>query len=74
VPTQRLPKSNRIIYHKDESVWGKENVVDGKMDGYWERFQDESTRRSGSFEKGKQTGESTTYNRAGKISATSSPR
>ena len=43
-------------------------MVDEQPDGYWEWFRMDGTRmRSGYFEKGKQVGEWTTYNKKGKI-------
>jgi len=43
-------------------------MLDGVMVGYWEWFRVDGTRmRSGTFEGGEQTGEWTTYDRAGKV-------
>ena len=68
-----------IHYHKDGSIWAKGNMLDGKMDVYWEWFRkparnathsvaggDGSKMRSGYFNKGKQVGEWTTYDKKGK--------
>jgi len=70
MPTKKLPKSrtNHIRYHKDGSIWAKGTMVDEQPDGYWEWFRKDGTRmRSGHFEKGKQVGEWTTYDKQGKV-------
>ncbi len=54
--------------HKDGSVWGKGQMDDGVMDGYWEWFRKDGTKmRSGHFDQGKQVGEWTTYDKTGRI-------
>ena len=56
------------LYHKDGSIWAKGKMLNGVCDGYWEWFRkDRVIMRSGYFEKGKQTGKWTTYDKAGKI-------
>ncbi len=43
-------------------------MVDGKLDGYWEWFRRNGTKmRSGYFEKGKQVGQWTTYDKNNKV-------
>jgi antitoxin component YwqK of YwqJK toxin-antitoxin module len=55
-------------YHKDGSIWGKGQILDGKPDGYSEWFRkDGSIMHSGHFLAGKQVGEWTTYDLGGKI-------
>jgi len=57
-----------VIYHKDGSLWGKGQTIDGEPTGYWEWFRKDGTKlRSGSFLNGKQVGEWTTYDKAGKV-------
>jgi antitoxin component YwqK of YwqJK toxin-antitoxin module len=61
------PKEH-IHYHKDGSIWAKGQMLDGVMTGYWEWFRKDGTKmRSGSFEKGKQVGEWTTYDQKGQV-------
>ena len=56
------------IFHKDGSVWGKGEMVNGVEDSYWEWFRkDGSKLRSGYFEDGKQVGEWTTYDRKSQV-------
>ena len=57
-----------IVRHKDGSLWGKGQSVDGVQAGYWEWFRkDGSKMRSGFLENGEQTGEWTTYDKHGKV-------
>jgi len=57
-----------VEYHKDGSVWAKGRTLNGVPTGYWEWFRKDGTRmRSGTFEKGEQVGEWTTYDRSGKV-------
>jgi antitoxin component YwqK of YwqJK toxin-antitoxin module len=54
-------------YHKDGSLWAVGPLLDGEPHGYWEWFRRDGTKlRSGSFERGDQTGEWTTYDKSGK--------
>jgi antitoxin component YwqK of YwqJK toxin-antitoxin module len=54
--------------HKDGSIWGKGQLRDGVMTGYWEWYRkDGSLMRSGSFEDGEQVGEWTTYDARGRV-------
>ncbi len=55
-------------HHKDGSTWAKSNMVDDKMDGYWEWFREDGSKmRSGFFKSGKQVGEWVTYDKKGGI-------
>jgi antitoxin component YwqK of YwqJK toxin-antitoxin module len=57
-----------IVRHKDGSLWAKGQNLDGVQVGYWEWFRKDGTKlRSGHFDNGQQTGEWTTYDRAGKV-------
>ena len=61
-------KESYIKRHNDGSIWAKGTLVDGRFQGYWEWFRKDGTRmRSGYFEKGKQVGEWTTYDKKGKV-------
>lgn len=55
-----------VEHHRDGSVRARGPLEDGKPDGCWEWFRVDGTRlRSGSFSRGAQVGEWTTYDRAG---------
>jgi len=57
-----------IKYHNDGSVWAKGKMVNSTPEGYWEWFRKDGViMRSGYFQKGKQTGEWTTYDKSGKV-------
>lgn len=59
--------SPRTIYHKDGSIWGRGQMLDGKMHGYWEFYRKDGTiMRSGSFDREQQIGTWTTYDAAGR--------
>lgn len=61
-------KANFIKYHNDGTIWAKGSMKNGLPDGYWEWFRrDGVIMRSGYFTKGKQAGEWTTYDKAGKV-------
>ncbi|WP_235560311.1 toxin-antitoxin system YwqK family antitoxin [Microbacterium sp. Leaf288] len=52
--------------HKDGSVRARGQMLDDEMHGYWEWFRlDGSIMRSGSFDRGRQIGVWTTYDRSG---------
>ncbi len=55
--------------HNDGSIWARGQTLDGEMHGYWEFFRKGggAIMRSGSFDRGVQVGEWTTYDKAGKI-------
>jgi antitoxin component YwqK of YwqJK toxin-antitoxin module len=55
-------------FHKDGSVCAKGRKLDGELHGYWEWFRKDGTRkRSGSFDRGVQVGEWTTYDAEGDV-------
>lgn len=56
-------------HHKDGTVWATGEKTGVIMTGYWEWFRKDGTRmRSGSFnDAGEQTGEWTTYDKAGNV-------
>jgi antitoxin component YwqK of YwqJK toxin-antitoxin module len=57
-----------IKKHSDGSLWAKGEIVNGKMEGYWEWFRkDGSKMRSGHLKADKQVGEWTTYDHNGKV-------
>jgi antitoxin component YwqK of YwqJK toxin-antitoxin module len=61
-------KNEHIQRHKDGSIWAKGTMLHGVPDGYWEWFRKDGTKlRSGHFQTGKQVGEWTTYDNAGKV-------
>lgn len=54
--------------HRDGSPWARGQMLDGQMHGYWEWFRlDGSRMRSGSFDRGRQIGEWTTYDKTGAL-------
>ena len=65
----RKPRAVAHVHrHKDGSIWGKGQLRDGVMTGYWEWYRkDGSLMRSGSFEDGEQVGEWTTYAAGGRV-------
>lgn len=57
----------QVVYHKDGSIWAKGDMEGEICVGYWEWFRkDGSKLRSGYFEKGKQVGKWTTYDKKSK--------
>jgi hypothetical protein len=61
-------KKVTTVRHKDGTPWAKGKTVAGKPDGYWEWFRKDGViMRSGTFKKGVQTGEWTTYDKQGKV-------
>lgn len=58
-----------IKYHfNGRTRWSKGKVVDGQPDGYWEWYRiDDTLKRSGYFENGKQVGNWTTYDQDGHV-------
>jgi hypothetical protein len=57
-----------IVKHRDGSPWAAGKTVAGKPDGFWKWFRlDGSVMRSGTFKKGVQIGEWTTYDRSGRV-------
>jgi hypothetical protein len=68
VPKPSSETEEHLQYHRDGSLWVKGQTLDGLATGYWEWFRRNSIRmRSGFFERGKQIGEWTTYDRAGAV-------
>ena len=66
--TAKPPKKRYIKVHNDGTVWGKGWMRGGEPDGYFEWFRKDGSRmRSGSFTMGKQSGDWTTYDRAGRV-------
>ena len=63
-----MPAKKFVKYHNDGTVWARGQTLAGKATGYWEWFRKDGSRlRSGHFERGEQTGEWTTYDRAGAV-------
>lgn len=57
-----------VHYHKDGSLYGRGELTNGEMTGFWEFFRkDGSVMRSGAFDAGVQVGDWTTYDRVGAI-------
>ena len=57
-----------VHYHKDGSLYGRGELTNGVMTGFWEFFRkDGSIMRSGSFDAGEQIGDWTTYDRTGRV-------
>jgi antitoxin component YwqK of YwqJK toxin-antitoxin module len=55
-------------HHRDGSLWARGTLLDGAQHGYWEWFRvDGSRMRSGSFDRGTQVGEWTTYDPSGAV-------
>ncbi len=75
MPKKSDSTKQHIEYHKDGSIWAKGKTVNGVPHGYWEWFRKPArpgdTRgtkmRSGYFDKGKQTGKWTTYDKKGNM-------
>ena len=62
------PPAPFVKNHADGSLWAKGQTIGDVPTGYWEWFRKDGTRlRSGWFEKGEQTGEWTTYDKAGRV-------
>jgi len=60
--------TEHIEYHKDGSIWGKGQKLDGELHGYWEWFRKDGTKmRSGHFDRGEKVGEWTTYDKNGEV-------
>ena len=71
MPTKKKLKPRRtnfIKYHNDGTPWAKGKMLGDQPDGYWEWFRKDGViMRSGNFDKGKQTGEWTTYDKQGQV-------
>ncbi len=68
MPNKKISGKKQTVYHQDGSIWAKGKMNGKNRDGYWEWFRkDGSKMRSGYFDKGKQIGKWTTYDRKSKI-------
>ncbi len=57
-----------VKHHKDGTLWAKGQTEDDVPTGHWEWFRKDGTKlRSGTFERGEQVGEWTTYDAKGKV-------
>ena len=66
MPGKKASEKEKVIYHKDGSLWAKGKMAGGVMVGYWEWFRKDGTKlRSGHFERGEQVGEWITYDKNG---------
>jgi len=68
MPPKKSAAKQHVHYRMDGTIYGKGQLRNGVMVGYWEWFRKDGVRmRSGSFEHGVQVGEWTTYDRKGKV-------
>jgi antitoxin component YwqK of YwqJK toxin-antitoxin module len=68
MPQPEFTEGRHVERHRNGSVRARGPVVDGQPDGYWEWFRlDGTLLRSGHFDKGRQTGEWTTYDTSGAV-------
>ncbi len=68
MPTRRKSEAEHVHSHRDGSVWAKGKLKGGIPTGYWEWFRRDGTKlRSGYFDRGKQVGEWTTYDKQGEV-------
>ena len=66
--TKQEPEAEHVHYHRDGSVWAKGRLQGATPTGYWEWFRRDGTKlRSGYFDRGKQVGEWTTYDKNGNV-------
>ena len=66
MPEADLTGGQHVERHRDGSIRARGPVLDGQPHGYWEWFRLDGTMlRSGSFDRGRQTGEWITYDRSG---------
>ncbi len=57
-----------VKYHNDGTLWAKGQMLGGEPHGYFEWYRKDGViMRSGYFDKGKQIGEWTTYDKKGKV-------
>ncbi|WP_137846218.1 hypothetical protein [Microbacterium sp. 2FI] len=55
-----------VKLHRDGSVWARGFMAGDDMEGYWEWFRlDGTLMRSGTFDRGRQVGVWTTYDKTG---------
>ncbi|GAA4702216.1 hypothetical protein APR04_000350 [Promicromonospora umidemergens] len=58
--------TERVEHHRNGAVHARGSELDGEPHGYWEWWRtDGSLKRSGHFDRGRQVGEWTTYDRDG---------
>ena len=68
LPSTKPPRKLLVECPKDGSVWARVHTRDGVPTGNWEWFHKHGSRmRSGTFETGRQVGEWTTYDEAGRV-------
>jgi len=70
MPAKKQSKARKkfIKRHNDGSIWAKGTMAGSKPEGYWIWFRKDGTKlRSGYFEKGKQVGDWTTYDKNGNV-------
>ena len=68
MPAKEERLKEHIEYHKDGSLWARGQTLGGVPTGHWEWFRLDGTKmRSGTFEKGEQVGEWTTYDKKGDV-------
>ena len=71
MPEADLTDGQHVERHRDGSIRARGPVLDGQPHGYWEWFRLDGTMlRSGSFDRGRQTGGWITYDRSGAPSKT----
>ena len=59
--------TDHVLHHRDGSLYARWQMLDGQMHGFWSFFRkDGSIMRSGSFDRGVQTGTWTTYGNDGR--------
>lgn len=58
----------KLVFHKDGSLWAKGHEILGVQEGYWEWYRKNGViSRSGHFVGGVQVGEWTTYDKEGNV-------
>ena len=63
---ERTEPEPQEVLHRDGSLRARGATLEGETHGYWEWFRlDGSRMRSGSFDRGRQVGVWTTFDRAG---------
>jgi antitoxin component YwqK of YwqJK toxin-antitoxin module len=68
MPARKITGKIHIEYHRDGSIWAKGRLINDTPTGYWEWFRKDGTKmRSGYFERGRQIGEWTTFDKRGCI-------
>jgi antitoxin component YwqK of YwqJK toxin-antitoxin module len=68
MPQADFTEGPRIERHRDGTIRGRGKVLDGQPHGYWEWFRLDGTMlRSGHFDRGRQIGEWTTYDKSGAV-------